>query len=316
MTRVACVDIGTNTALLLVAEQGRDDILPVEEVATITRLGQGVDQTRSLHPDALARTLRCLEHYAARVGHHDASAVRVVATSAVRDARGSETLARAVREAFGAELEVLSGEEEARCSARGAFLGLPVEARPEVMFDLGGGSTEFVYCTHQDRDTPGVERAVSLDVGSVRMFERHLKTDPPPLTEQDALRNDVRAQLATLPPLRGRHGEPRVNALLGVAGTVTTLLAIEKELATYLPDKVHGASMSRAELEALTRRLLSLPVASRRALAGLEPARADVIVAGALITVAICQHFGAERLVVSDRGLRWGLAAELLSRRT
>ena len=303
--RVAAVDIGTNTVLLLVAERGPDGSpRAVEERATITRLGQGVDATRVLAPEAVARTVACLEEYARAAEAAGAEAARVVGTSAMRDAAGSELLARRVRALFGVDAEVLTADEEAALTFRGALSGLPGVGEGEVtVFDIGGGSTEIVTAA------PGrpARFARSYDVGSVRLTER-LAPFEEPLSPGDRarLRGAARAALTGAPRLA--PGEVPV----GIAGTVTTLAAAHLGLEEYDGARVHGARLELAEVEAVVERLAGLTLAERRRVPGVAPARADVIVAGGYVVLAVLEALGAAGLRVSDRGVRWGLAQGLL----
>ena len=224
----------------------------------------------------------------------------VVGTSAMRDASGAESLRAYVRDAFGTEVRVLSGDEEARATYAGALSGLDVGVECTV-FDIGGGSTEFVV-----GGNAGPVFSHSFDVGAVRMTERHLKHDPPLPAELDALYSDVRACFA------GRHvpAVPGKGIVVGVAGTVTTLCAWARTVHPYDGAKVHGQRMTRAEVADAFTRLSALPLSERAQLPGLDPKRADVIVAGAAITLCCLESVGAREFVVSDRGVRWGLLSE------
>lgn len=303
--RVATIDIGTNTVLLLVAEQrGDGTLVAVEEHATITRLGEGVDKTRTLSPAAIARTNECLDRYAEIVSRTSAERVAVVGTSAMRDAGGGDEVRSHVRQRFGVEARTISGDEEARLTFRGALSGIP-EARTGrnvCVFDIGGGSTEVV---HGDRETATIAYAHSFDVGSVRLTERHVRTDPPTDTELAAVRETARTAFAAVPELT-LEAPP-----VGIAGTMTTLAAVSMAMERYDGAKVHGASMSIEELRAVVDRLARTPFEQRKAIAGLEPKRADVIVAGGLVALAFLERVHAPAVTVSDRGVRWGLAEEL-----
>jgi exopolyphosphatase/guanosine-5'-triphosphate,3'-diphosphate pyrophosphatase len=304
--RVATIDIGTNTVLLLVAERGPDGALvPVAERATITRLGEGVDRTRALAPEAIARTRACLEDYARVV--HDAGATRVavVGTSAMRDASGGDAVRACVRELLGVEARVISGREEARLTFRGALSGLPVDAREDVaVFDIGGGSTEVVL-GRLEAALPRIAFAESFDVGSVRLTERHVAHDPPTAEEMRQVESAARDAFASVPSL------PRGRAPVGIAGTMTTLAAVALGLEPYDGARVHGFTMTREELDRVVAQLAELDVEARRRVRGMEPKRADVIVAGGAIARVLLEHWGAPAVVVSDRGVRWGLADEL-----
>lgn len=310
--RVAAIDIGTNSVLLLIAERRGGDLVALVERATITRLGQGVDASRALAPEAVERTLACLARYGEEIRALGALRVDAVGTSAMRDAAGGEAFIARARELIGVAPRVISGPEEAELTFAGALTGLDVPADgPRVVFDVGGGSTEIIV------GGPGgtVAQSASLDIGSVRLTERHIRSDPPTEAELEAVRADARAALATLPAERLAAAP----TLVGVAGTVTTLTAIVHDVVPYDSARVHGARLTGAELAAVTARLASMPLAARRQLRALDPARADVIVAGSVIIEEILawvsQRAGAPvDLVTSDRGVRWGLAERLCPR--
>lgn len=304
--RVAAIDIGTNSVLLLVAERDAHGVLvPVVERATITRLGQGVDQHRRLAVEAIERTLACLAHYADEIRQLSVERLDVVGTSAMRDASGGEGFVARANEILGVPPRVISGEEEARLTFAGALGGLGIEAGTEVtVFDIGGGSTEIVR-GRLESSRPVLSFAESLNIGSVRLFERFVKQDPPSLDELAAAESFVRDAL--LACSLENPGEP----LVGIAGTVTTLAAVARGIQPYDGSKVHGLALSADEVKQVARRLAALPLAERKRIPGLEPERADVIVTGAIIVNAVLAWSGASELRVSDRGVRWGLAEEL-----
>lgn len=311
--RVAAIDIGTNSVLLLVAERRGDELCPLIERATITRLGQGVDATRTLAPEAVERTLTCLARYGDELRALGAERIDVVGTSAMRDAAGGEAFVARARELLGVAPRVISGEEEAALTFVGALTGLSLPPGRCVVFDIGGGSTEIIIGAASG-GSGQVEAAVSLDIGSVRLTERHVRADPPTPAELDAIRADVRAALASAPAPPAGPARP---LLVGVAGTVTTVAALIRDVVPYDAAVVHGARISREEIQSATARLASLPVAARRLLPAIEPARADVIVAGSVIIEEILAWAGdrdeprTDLLIVSDRGVRWGLARRL-----
>jgi exopolyphosphatase/guanosine-5'-triphosphate,3'-diphosphate pyrophosphatase len=302
------VDIGTNTVLLVVAARdGGGGVRVLAERATITRLGQDVDRTRRIAPEAAERTLACLARYAEEMTRLGVERRAAVGTSALRDAGGGAELVDRAERLLGVRPRVIDGLEEAELGFAGATSGLGLRGRVTV-FDVGGGSTEIITGTLAE--PPVIERATSLDLGSVRLTERCVRTDPPSSGELGAVRGEVRAALTALVP-------PPPAPLVGVAGTVTTLAAISQALDSYDAGRVHGSELDRDEVERLLDRLAALPLAQRKALPGLEPARADVIVAGAVLVAEVLAWSGAECLVVSDRGVRWGLLMRLLlSRRS
>lgn len=307
--RVAAIDIGTNTVLLLVAEVGRDGgVVPIVERAEITRLGQGVDKTRKLAPEAVERTLACLRDYASEIARLGAARIDVVGTSAMRDAAGKsgepggDFIARA-EAILGVAPRVVSGDEEAVLAFSGGLAGLGMSGAVTA-FDIGGGSTEVIR-GHVDGGAVRIEARQSVDMGSVRLFERHVRSDPPSAEEMRVLAAFVAAELAPLtPPARG---EP----LVGMAGTVTTVAAIARGVDPYDPAKIHGMRLSRREIADTARKLRELPLAERKKVGGLEEKRADVIPVGAAILETIVAWAGADEIVVSDRGVRWGIALQL-----
>ncbi len=304
--RVAAIDIGTNTVLLLVAERRDSGVLTaVEERATITRLGEGVDRTRTLAAPAIERTQLCLEDYARIVDAADVDRVAVVGTSAMRDARGGEAVRACVARLFGEEPTVLAGADEARLSFIGALSGLPAVGDREVgLFDIGGGSTEVVI-GRVESGAPQISYAHSFDVGSVRMTERFRPSDPPSSAELSSIRDCAREFFRTVPALPGPF------APVGVAGTMTTLAAVQLGLAPYDGSRVHGLTLTSDDLVATLGHLAAVDLKTRAGLPGMEPKRADVIVAGALLAVELLEHWSAREVIVSDRGVRWGLAEEL-----
>ena len=304
--RVATIDIGTNSVLLLITEATPEGPRVLLERATITRLGEGVDNTRVLAPAARQRTLRCIQTYAEDIARFGVAATAAVGTSALRDAVGGRDFTRELATVLGAEPQVIDGAREAALTFRGALSGLSV-AGPVSVFDVGGGSTEIV---HGERTSTGsdVQSAVSLDIGSVRLFERHVRSDPASAAELELARIDIERALETAPRFA------RAGVLVGVAGTVTTLASIALELSDYEPALVHGHVLERSKIEHLARTLGALTLAERCSLRGLDPRRADVIVVGALIVERVMHLAQASELVVSDRGVRWGLAEELLAR--
>lgn len=282
-TRVAAIDCGTNSIRLLIADVGPDGALTeVDRQLRIVRLGQGVDRTGELAPEALARTLGASRDYAKVIAEAGATRVRFVATSATRDARNRREFFDGVRAAVGVDAEVVSGREEAELSFRGATAGVSGDhPGPYLVVDLGGGSTELVLGT----TTP--EAALSLDVGSVRMTERHLHSDPPSAVEVDAARADVRAALddaaRTVP-----FG--RTTTLVGLAGSVTSVTAHALGLDEYRREAVHGAVLGVDRVLAACDDLLHRTREQRLELGFMHPGRADVIGAGALVWAEVVRR--------------------------
>lgn len=302
--RLAAIDVGTNTVLLLVAERRGDLLAPVLERAEITRLGRGVDATGRLDAAAIRETVAVLAGFAREARALGAARIACVATSAARDAANGAEFFEAARAAAGLAPEVISGDEEARLVYASAWRDFGGEGRgPLAVLDVGGGSTELVH-----GDGPVPAGRTSLQVGAVRLTERHVRSDPVSPGELAALRAAARDALRPLADMPLRRG----GRLVGVAGTVTTLCAVAQALPAYDPERVHGATLSLADVEALGARLAALEVRARAALPGMEPKRADVILAGALVVAEAMRLTGFDRLTVSDRGVRWGLIYDRL----
>ncbi len=303
MSRFATIDVGTNTVLLLVAERGEGgSFTAVDERMELTRLGRGVDRTRRLDPASVDATIAALRSFADAAREAGAQDLVVTATSAARDAENGASFFERGAEAAGVPIEVISGDREAEltyASARHDFGG----ASPLAVTDIGGGSTELVYGSGD-----AISFRHSFDVGSVRLTERWLSSDPPAPRELDALRRDLAQVLAAAPP------PPPGASLVGIAGTVTTLCALHLGLSAYDGALVHGARLGRDEVFALAHRLGALPLADRLQIPGLPPQRADVIVAGAELLSALMEHLGFDEVIVSDRGIRWGLLYQRFGR--
>lgn len=302
MTRVAAIDVGTNSTRLLVAEGTAGGFRSIERRMIITRLGQGVDTRRRLAPEALARTFAAIADYAATCGELSVERLRVTGTSAVRDAHNRSEFFDGVRRLTGSEPELLSGEEEARATFLGTLSDLST-GDPVLVFDIGGGSTELILGSEEP------ERLISLEVGCVRMLEKHLRADPPSAGEIEALRGEVMGELKRAADALEAPPETR---LVGVAGTVTQLSVLKLGLPAYDPDVIHHSTLSHGDVRSLARRLGSLTHSQRKNVKGLEPGRADVIVAGAHILLAVMDTFGAPEVLVSEKDILDGLVLQLL----
>jgi exopolyphosphatase/guanosine-5'-triphosphate,3'-diphosphate pyrophosphatase len=300
---VAAVDQGTNSTRLLVAEP--DEAGGFEDLArdmVITRVGQGVDETGMLAPEALQRTLVVLARYVRRAKALHVERIRVAATAAVRDAANAADFERPVRELAGSPLEIVSGEEEARLSFLGATRGLDAPP-PFLVLDIGGGSTEFVL---------GSERpsaAISTQMGSVRLTERFVRSDPPEVGELDRMRTAVGELLGDVEravPVRD------ADTFVAVAGTSTTVQAVALALDFYDPERIHRTRISRAAAARVSLRLAAMTTAERAALPVMAPGRADVIVAGSVILAEVMERFGFDEAVVSETDILDGLVLEML----
>lgn len=301
--RVGAVDIGTNSVRLLVAEAGGAPLRVLDRRMRITRLGQGVDATRRLDPAAVDRTLAVLREYGAVLHDHGVSRVRATATSAARDAENREQLFGPARDVLGTDVELLSGADEAALSFRGATTGLGAPA-PYLVVDIGGGSTEFVLGT----DAP--EGLVSVDMGCVRITEQFLTSDPPAPEELANAVQVVRDHMADV--LRDVPGARDAATLVGLAGTVTTVAAVELGLPAYDPERIHHFRLTRAAAEDVFRTLATETAEERRHNPGLEPGRVDVIVGGTVVLVTLMRVLGFDEMLVSEADILDGLAMSLL----
>ncbi|MEV7965412.1 Ppx/GppA phosphatase family protein [Sphaerisporangium sp. NPDC088356] len=301
MTRVAAIDCGTNSVRLLIADISGNELSEVERRMEIVRLGQDVDRTGLLAPEALERTFTAMRGYAKLIREHGASRVRVVATSATRDAANRADFVHGVREIFGVEPEVITGSEEAHLSFLGATTGLTGVETPVVVVDIGGGSTEFVL------GSTDVESAISVDIGCVRLTERHLSSGATSDTVAAAAA-DIEAALdrvsAEVPVARAR-------TIIGLAGSVTTVAGIALDLPAYDPERIHGARIPSAQVHQVSQRLIAMTHDERAAIPVMHPGRVDVIGAGALILDRILSRYGFAEVVVSEHDILDGIAHSL-----
>ena len=289
MSRVAAIDCGTNSIRLLIADIDRSNgsakLTDVIREMRVVRLGEGVDATGELAPAALERTFAATADYAKLIREHGAGAVRFVATSASRDARNRQVFVDGIRGLLGVEPEVITGDEEAALSFAGASSVLPILDGDHVLVvDLGGGSTEFVLGTAH-----GVTAARSVDVGCVRLTERHLREDPPTAEQIAAAEADVDAAITTAGldvPLE------RATAVVGVAGSITTITAHAMQLPEYSPNAIHGTELPIDDIRSAATDLLEMPRAQRAALPYMHPGRVDVIGAGGLVWRRILERMG------------------------
>ncbi|MEW2383215.1 Ppx/GppA phosphatase family protein [Micromonospora sp. NPDC047707] len=308
---MAAIDCGTNSIRLLVADlpdPAAGPAAPLADVSRrmeIVRLGQGVDRTGRLAPEAIERTRVALADYAAEIEKLGAERVRMCATSASRDAENAADFRAMVQETLGVPPEVVTGDEEARLSFTGAVRGLPADARePYLVVDIGGGSTEFVVGTRAG----GVDAAISMDIGCVRMTERHLHGDPPGLDEIAAAQADIAVAVdRALDVVPGREAA----TLVGLAGSVTTVVAIAQGLTEYDPERIHHARVSYDAVADVTADLLAKSRGERLAIPVMHPGRADVIGAGALVLRVIMERAGMDSVVASEHDILDGIAWSL-----
>jgi exopolyphosphatase/guanosine-5'-triphosphate,3'-diphosphate pyrophosphatase len=304
MTRVAAIDCGTNSIRLLIADLEAGGLRDVRREMRIVRLGEGVDRTGQLSQRALARTRIALEEYVAAIRDLRAERVRMVATSATRDASNRADFLTIVRSLLGVDPEVVTGRQEAELSFIGAVSSLAQVRPPLLVADIGGGSTEVVL-----GGVPAAGlRSHSMDVGSVRLTERHLHDDPPTPAQVRAAVDDVHA---ALDEAARQVALDAAQELVGVAGTVTTLAAMASGLARYDPAAIHGYRMSAADIDGLTERLLRMTHEQRAGIPVMHPGRVDVITAGALILRTLVQRTGADSVIASEHDILDGIALGL-----
>lgn len=304
--RLATIDIGTNTILLLIAELNESGAFQVlEDRAEITRLGEGVDQTRRIGPAGEERSFEVLRSYLERCRGLGVDEVVAVGTSALRDAGNADHFKARIKRELGLDLRVLSGEEEASYSYLAVQRGLGLEGKEVLVVDVGGGSTELIWGKGSE-----LYRWASLRLGSVRLTERFLPSDPVGGKEYARLLGAIDHELDST--LADWRIEGRVDTMVGIAGTFTTLAAVKKGLRQYVHSEVHGTILSRSEVERQLSLYKAKTVAQRREIPGLEPKRADVILAGALLISRIMTFVRVEEAIVSDQGVRYGLVHERL----
>jgi len=304
--RVATVDLGTNTVRLLVVEARPPEWRPLLETQRVTRLGEGQAARGALGGAPMRRTTHVVAEFVERARALGAAEIRIVATSAVREASNRDDFVAAVREACGRSVEVISGEEEARLTLLGVSAGLPALGGSFLLFDIGGGSTEFVVA-----ESARPAGLVSLRLGVVALAERH--TDAGPVDVRQLARLEAAIDQALSAGLVPAISAARSPELVGSAGTVTTLAALDLELRAYDAARVQGHRLTKRAVEVQLTRLAGLTVSERAALPCLEPGRADLIVPGAAICLAVLTHLDFDSLIVSDRGLREGILYEILS---
>ena len=302
--RLAGVDIGTLTCRLLIADLSINQrLIEVRSERRILRLGEGVDQTKQLSVAAMDRVVQCLKEWQEMIAVSSVNAVAVVATSAVRDAENRDEFLDRVKREAGFEVELISGEEEARRTMLGIRSGLPIGVTDGLALDIGGGSTEFIL------DCPGQPPIVrSIDIGVVRLCERLIHHDPPTDGEVRQAREWVARE--TKAAVAGMHSY-HTATFVGTAGTVTSLAAMAQKLSIYQPARIHNYRLQLDTIQDLEQTLLSLKKADRAGLPGLEKGREEVIAAGAIIIRTIMETLGMPSVLVSDLGLREGVLIDL-----
>ena len=301
--RVAAIDCGTNSIRLLIADIDGDNFREVVRDMEIVRLGQGVDQTGQFHPDAIARTLTAVDKFAAEIAKRGVEKIRFCATSATRDATNRHLFVDGVRDRLGIEPEVISGDEEAALSFAGAIQDLDRSEGPFLVVDIGGGSTEFVF------GTTSVEAARSVNIGCVRMSERHFANDPATSDQIELARTDIQAAIA-----QAAAAVPITHAktLVAVAGTATTVAAAALGLNEYDRYSIHLARVTATQVHEASTMFLTSDRAQRLLLGYMHPGRVDVIAAGSLVLSEIMKATGATEFVASESDILDGMARSLV----
>ncbi len=303
--RVAAIDCGTNSIRLLIADIDGANFREVVRDMEIVRLGQGVDQTGQFHPDAVARTLLAVDKFAAEIAKRGVEKIRFCATSATRDATNRHLFVDGVRERLGIEPEVISGDEEAALSFAGAIQDLDPSEGPFLVIDIGGGSTEFVF------GTSSVEAARSVNIGCVRMSERHFANDPATPEQIESARTDIQAAIAQA---GAEVPITKAKTLVAVAGTATTVAAAALNLPEYDRYAIHLARISAAQVHEVSAMFLTKNREQRLALGYMHPGRVDVIAAGSLVLSEIMNATGASEFVACESDILDGMARSLVQR--
>jgi exopolyphosphatase/guanosine-5'-triphosphate,3'-diphosphate pyrophosphatase len=304
--RLASIDIGTNSIRLLVAGCDGEKTETLDRRMVITRLGEGVDETHFLSAAAMERTAVTLSDYRSAMDRLEPAGIRAVATSALRDCRNKDEFLDSAYKVIGRKPDILSGADEASASFIGAVSDIDLdgmdEAGPILVFDIGGGSTEIIVGDHE-----GIV-ARSVDVGCVRMSERFLTADPPSPVTVGRMESHI---VGVLKPVISEILPPGVSLAVGLAGTVTTLSAMKQGLEVYDTDRIHHSRLSRAEVQGLFVKLASVDVEERKRVMGIEPGRADVIVGGTAVLLAIMDLVGIDEVLVSEKDILDGLVIDL-----
>jgi exopolyphosphatase/guanosine-5'-triphosphate,3'-diphosphate pyrophosphatase len=301
--RVAAIDCGTNSIRLLIADIDGGNFREVVRDMEIVRLGQGVDQTGQFHPDAIIRTLTAVDKFAAEIAKRGVEKIRFCATSATRDATNRHLFVDGVRERLGIEVEVISGNEEAALSFAGAIQDLDPSQGPFLVVDIGGGSTEFVF------GTKSVEAARSVNIGCVRMSERHFANDPATPQQIELARTDIQGTIAIA---AAEVPITKAKTLVAVAGTATTVAAAGLNLAEYDRYAIHLARVSASQVHEASAMFLTRNREERLALGYMHPGRVDVIGAGSLVLSEIMKATGASEFVASESDILDGMARSLV----
>jgi len=301
--RFAAVDLGTNSSILLIVEHLNDSWSIVIEDFMVTRLGEGLSNRGMLLPSAIERTLKVLTTFSQHLDNWGVNYRAAVGTSALRRAINASPFIDSASQILKCPIEIISGEREAQLTFRGVRSGLFPSTDQYLILDVGGGSTELLFCENNK-----LSRPVCLELGAVRLTEKYFSFDPPDSTSLAAVQTEIFNVLNS--EFRFDKAAPYAK-LIGVGGTITTLAAVQLALPRYDRQQIDGVLIDQLSLESLLQRFVSLSLDQRRNIIGLEAERADIIIAGCLIIKGITQYFGLQNIQVSDRGLRWGVVEEL-----
>ncbi|MDX9722760.1 MAG: Ppx/GppA phosphatase family protein [Myxococcota bacterium] len=302
MARFATIDVGSNSLLVHIVERGADGSFTVlADRSEITRLGEGLAQTGAFGVEPMRRSVEALRSFAELARELEVEQLAAVGTMALRNATNAADFLALAKAETGIEIEVIPGEEEARLAYRAAMSGLPMQLDEVVVFDVGGGSTEFVF-----GNRTRIEKKFSLNIGALRLTDSYCSADPVPPEALDRLMRALCAEFDSLTKVDAR-------TILGIGGATTNIAAVELGLEQYDPQRVHGSRLSLDRLQALLERFAFTPLEERRRIPGLQPKRAETIVAGTAIIISVLKRLEADALIVSDRGLRHGLMADRFS---
>ncbi len=304
---LSSIDVGSNTIRLLIGRVENRRITRLRTGMVITRLAAGIGKTGLLSADNMEKSLSVLKDFSDIISAYGISHIKAVGTSALREAKNSEEFMRRVLSETGINIEVISGEEEAELTVKGVLSDLP-KTDLSLIIDIGGGSAEWIFCRNSLPDAMG-----TISTGVVKLFDNHMKSDPPSKADILSLKKELDTVLSGLKTNIG-HLINRSTVFIGTAGTVTTLAAIDIGLETYDHEKIHKHNLTLQRLHEMSERLLELPLSERKKIIGLEPERADLIIPGILFTINVMELFGFDNILVSDNGLLEGALIKLSER--
>lgn len=299
--RIAVIDIGTNSCRLLILNYTNNELTVLKQGLTITRLGEGVDSTGSLKEMAMNRVEVALENYAVELKNYGVKKAKIVGTSALRDVNNASILLDRVYRKIGLRIEIISGEEEAAYNYQGVMFDLVDDNF--ILIDIGGGSTEFIW---QDSDSIKYK---SLNIGSVRMTERHLKDTSRSIFDNELLAIEQDISKTIIEKLNIKKNSLQA---VGLGGTITTLAAVNQKLLDYDPDKIHNYRLTYGEIDDIKQELSGMTLQQRKSVPGLQPGRADVIIAGTVILQVIMKKLSLDEIIVSEHDILYGLAKEIV----